>query len=515
MKCKNCGEELVENSAFCTKCGSKIADQLTEEKEVKVKEEVTEKVEPKVEEVKEEQVEETKPEIKEEPKVEAKAEVNKEPKKKKSKKGKVLLILLILVALVAGGAYLLRDELEVYFENVKDTDEIKDKMNEIADSASNSMENENTTVEENDNTVEVGPKTLVTTDKRDFYNGLAWSKVDNQFVCVNTEGKVVFRLPEEYTSVTDFTNPDYVLAFTRNENKAIIDNTGKIITTDIENQAFDRIVSKDVIAGYAIVEKYVDTYEKAETQYGIIDFKGGWKLPLSADNAFLQDFTTSIDQGVLQGYNELYFVEAAEKVSVIDSSQSRFRFKDENGNYYFSTSFNKFIKVDGTKLEATEISDEAEILGDYVNGLIPMKTAKYNKKQRKDIITYGFYDVNGKLQVKASGEVYKITEMSESGHYGIITKNNAGTPYVTIMDKEGNKVVEPIKGAIECRYLGENRFYIEYANESVEDKYICNELGERICSVNSSIEDFSDGYAIKDGELYIDKDGMAITIVEE
>lgn len=494
MKCKNCGEELVENSAFCTKCGSKIADQVAEEKEV---EEVTEVVENRVEEIKEK----------------SKVEVKTEPKKKKSKKGKVLFILLLLIALIAGGAYLLKDELAVYFENEKETDEVKENIEKMKNEIENKTEIANEVANET-NEPEVGPKTLVTTDKKEFYNGLAWGKVDNQFVCINTEGKVVFRLSEEYGRVNDFTNPNYTLIYTHNDKKAIIDNTGKLITSDMDNPAFDEILSKDVTSGYAVVQKYVDTYEKAETQYGIINFEGGWKLGLSADNAFLQDFTTSIDEGVLQGYNELYFVNEGKKVTVIDSSQSRFLF-EADGNYYYTTSFNKYIKVDGTKLEVKKLLDDAQILGDYTNGLVPMKTTKYDKKQKKDIVTYGFYSADGKLQLKASGDVYKITEMSESGHYGIITRNNAGTQYLTIMDKEGNKVFEPIKGGIECRYLGENRFYIEYANENGEDKYICNELGERVCSVNNSIEKYKYGYALKEENLYIDKDGMAMTIIEE
>ena len=302
MKCKKCGEELPENSKFCTKCGAKVeeeneVEQKAEEIEERVIEESTENEEV-IKEQEIDKIEVEEPIIKEEEKQEEikeqedndKFEVKKQEKPKKKSKLKVILIVLILIlAIVAGILYVFKDEIEI-FEDDKKSSNSENKIEELQDETNELEEDEENKQED---------RTLVTSDKREFNNGLAWSKVDGQFICINTEGKVVFRLSNEYDTVTDFKNPDYALV-SNYYNKAIIDKEGRIITTDRENNAFDKIISEDVYAGCAVVYKKVDTYEKQEEQYGIIGFEGNWILELSKDNKFLSNYSIGLTKNIIR-----------------------------------------------------------------------------------------------------------------------------------------------------------------------------------------------------------------------
>ena len=541
MKCKKCGEEVPENSLFCTNCGSKLADQVEEntskeevtKEDVKVeerkqeepKEEIKEerpeekaenKEEAKQEEKKEEVVETKNPEVKKEvesetkSKEELKTEEKATPKKKKSK-FKIFLIILIILALLVGGIYLIfKDDIDNFFDKKEESEEmqedVEEAMNEIAE---NMLENETT-----ENTTETQPaKTLVTTDKQEFSNDLAWSKVDNQWVCINSEGKLVFRLPAEYTEVTNFSDDGYALIKKEN-NKAIVDETGRIITTDENNNAFDEIISEDALADCALVSKEIDEYDKAETQYGIIDFEGNWILNLSADNENLKGLTKGISENIITDeYDKVYLVDIAKNVTIKGLIQEIIA--EDDDNLIVLDYDNQLVKVNEESGKTTTIVKNVDsVYGKLNNDLLAVKIRKFNDKTRDYDISFGYYDLNGKKQVSVKEEnVESLTTMSDEGYYGVITSNDSGTKFITICDKEGNKQFDPIKGAEECTYLGEGRFFISYSNDTGFDKYVCDEKGQKLFNAESMTL-YEDGFSIKDGDNYVDQAGMIKTIVE-
>lgn len=524
MKCLKCGEEIPENAIFCTNCGAKVEDMKEDIQEETEKEIVEEKTDTDVEE-KEEDVQEVEENTVEEEDIFKEEETSKfkqtkgdetdkKPKKKKSKAGFIILVIIIIIAIAAGLIYYYREDLGL-FEEEKSTSKSKEEKNETENIANVEEENK---YEEEINDIDTPPeevdKTLITTNKRDFYNGLAWSKVNNTWICINDKGDVVFRLPEEYTEVNDFENKDYTLV-SNYSNKAVIDKEGKLITSDKDNQAFDKIISSDATAGCVVVQKNVDTYELNENQYGIIGFEGNWILKLSADNEFLRDYSTCGIENVLINRDQIYFVSTAKKIKTKNGRIDKVVAEDAN-YIYFYTNENKLIKVknDGTK-EVEVVKKDIRNIGNYENGLIYMYTSSKDKKKNKVNETRGYFDLSGKVQVKISEKnIISATEISENGTYGIITENNAHTRYITLINKDGKKVFDPIKGAAECKYIGEGKFFISYSNENGSESYVADEEGNRIFTA-SSMEKYNNGYAIKDEENYVDKTGMILTIMDK
>lgn len=520
MKCKKCGEELPENSKFCTKCGAKVEEEnvvesKAEEIEEKVVEELTESEEVS-EETKAEETEIEESKAEEEEKQEEiiekedndKFEVKKQEKPKKKSKLKVIVIVFILIlAIVAGILYLFKDEIDIFEESDRKSSNSKDKEENVTlevQDETNDLEDDEENEEEQ--------KTLITSDKREFNNGLAWSKVDGQFICINSEGKVVFKLSNEYDTVTDFKNPDYALV-SNYYNKAIIDKEGRIITTDKENNAFDKIISEDVYAGYAVVYKKVDTYEKQEEQYGIIGFEGNWILELSKDNKFLESYSIGVTKNIIRNRQELYFVDTAKKIK-IQSGINKYLCEDEK-NCYIYTYGNKIVQINKESGKTNNILNDVVSCGNYSDGLFYAKTSKWDKKKKNTITTNAFYDLSGKKQfeIKETNEIDSITEIT-TDFVGIVTINNGGTKFGTVINKQGEYQFEPIKGVKKLEKIGENKFFISYSNENGEGEYVCNEKGEKLFDATSMTK-YENGYAIKDDTNYVDENGMILKIVEE
>ena len=509
MKCLKCGEEIVEGAAFCTNCGAKVDDMLAEPKKEEVTTEGTELNEKKEkEDVKEETAEKIE---KEEPKFKpAVKEDNEKKKKKNSKFGFIVIVIVVVVAILAGLIYYYGEDFEFFEENTSKKSKNKEEKNQI----------ENTVVIE-ENKIDVNEiidpkkedKTLITTSKRDFKNGRAWSKSNGSWICIDENGEVVFKLTEEYTDVTDFENANYSM-ISNYTNKAIINKNGDLITTDKDNQAFDRIVSDDVTAGCAVVQKNVSTSEKKEIQYGIIGFEGNWLLNLSADNDFLKEYKSCGVQNVLINGDEVYFISDAKKVRTKNGNITRVIAEDDD-YIYFYTMKNKLIKVrKNASGDVQVVKKDIQEIGKYENGVVYIHTSTYNKKKKKKNENKAYFDLNGKEQIKITEKnVIKVSEVSENGTYGIITRKS-GKDYITLIDKDGKKIFEPIEGALECKYLGEGKFFMAYSNEDNSESYVLDESGNRIYSA-LIMGEYEDGYAIKDNNNYVDEKGMVLTIMDK
>jgi len=514
MKCLRCGEEIPDDAVFCTNCGAKVDEIKEELKKQEENNTVEEIVEETVEETENsDKVDEIESEVKDEEEPKFK-EVKKDekPKKKKSKAGFIILVIIIILAIAAGLIYYYREDLGLVEEESHRKKKDKEDTNQIENTAvlEDNFIEENTTV----NVPEEVDKTLITTDKRDFKNGLAWSRVNGTWVCINKSGNLVFRVPDEYTDVTDFENPDYAIV-SNYYNKAIVDKDGKIITTDKDNNAFDKILTTDATAGCVVVEKNVDTYELNETQYGIIGFEGNWILNLSSDNEFLKDFETIGLKNILVNGDEIYFISTAKKIKTKNGRVDRL-VAEENGYIYLYTSDKKLIKVkeDGTK-EVEVVKNNVKEIGNYSNGLIYMHTSSYDKKKKKTNETHAFFDLSGSSKIKITDKnIKEVTEISENGIFGIVTENNAGTKYLTLLDRDNKKIIEPIQGARELKYIGDGKFFISYENSNFSESYVSNEKGERVYTA-SEISSYNDGYAIKDNENYVDATGVILTIMDK
>ena len=100
------------------------------------------------------------------------------------------------------------------------------------------------------------------------------------------------------------------------------------------------------------------------------------------------------------------------------------------------------------------------------------------------------------------------------GFAGILLNTEEGTKY-TVIDLEGNKMFEERPGTM-CDTLTSKIYRISRPSElsvTPEVVEVIDEKGNTLFNVNSEISYFTNGYALKDKEIYVRTDGTELQIM--
>lgn len=336
---------------------------------------------------------------------------------------------------------------------------------------------------------------IKTDNKREFTYALSWSKWGNNWVCVNIDGRAEIILDEQYTEVTDFCNSGYTMVKDKNGLKSIIDRAGDLRLSEYSYKC-DEIITESFQANMVVATKNAENNEKA---YGIIDASLNWVKAPSVENEYLKEFTKGIDGGVLTNENgdKLYFytldkiVENVDEFLFYNSDLAMFR---RGTDIYLIDKSGENERISMSNIAKAGEWTEETIFCELIDG-------------RKV-----FNDINGTIILDVTNYNVINSPRFIEGYAGILMQTEEGAKY-TVIDMEGNMMFEPRTGSV-CDTLTGKFFRVSYFNEAEGRQIIgvMNEKGELVFEVNSYITNFTNGYAIKDNEIYVRTDGTELVI---
>lgn len=345
---------------------------------------------------------------------------------------------------------------------------------------------------------EVKIENFETIEEHEFNYATAWCKAENNWLLINIDGLAEIVLDDNYVEVTDFANTGYSIVKDIYGNKSVIDRSGRSVLYD-NCYICDSIISNDFNANMIIASKVIEEDGEETIGYGIIDATINWSKAPSSKNEYLKEFTKGIDGGVFTNEegNKLYFytidaiVEDVDEFIFYDPQTVMFRKGDE------------ICLIDKSGEHLRKDFDNVNKNGEWAEHTIYCEF-KDGKKQ--------FVDINGKCVLDLTN--YNIINLPRmiGGYAGIVMQTEKGIKY-TVIDEDGNFLFEPREGKV-CDTLTEKVFKIEYYNEEKSKNVIgvIDEQGKLLFEAENSITNFNNGYAIKDQELYVRKDGTKLQV---
>lgn len=387
--CESCGNELKEDSLFCTVCGAKVKtkkENVEKNNESKNKKEATKNAEV---------------EVVTEKNTTVNPNNNMMPPKK-GHKGLIIVLVLIFVLLVAG-------VLLWYF--VLRGDNSKDNKKEDDEEV---VEKEDEKEEEEDEEEEKLPEVPFSGLLYELNDGYGWATDYKYYYLINQKGKLVSKIDYVYSG----NKIEFIDGYSQ-IGDSIYDTTGKVVLTKA-----DKFENIDYVGkGLAIVKVVEENYKGRTEKIGIYDIvKKEYNYDLVDDIYqifYKQEGMFLIRKKVDVGGNSyIYNSETKKSFEVEDSYDVILDYRDGYIAYRSTNSDQVYLyDKNGTKKLAYDGERHVSV-GQYSDGLIYIKDA--------------FYDVNGKKVIDLKDEgVSNLPEFING--YALVYFN---TGYFTILSKE-------------------------------------------------------------------------------
>jgi len=403
----------------------------------------------------------------------------------------------------------------------------------------------------------------------DFSDGIAWVEVTPNvddahetpisWAAINTEGEILFFVDSRPR------NP-FVNGLSSLPDGTVIDRTGNVVANN-DDPRFDRI--SRVAGGYIWVQRQIETIDRSETYYGLLNNAGEWVQELSTDwrlrpsarptlpgsNIFGNLMVVSRHEisgrTIINGEVLVLNIYTMEEVFRADHVTPARMEVGNDSLLLVLTCLNRnsrndlslgthIISSDGTSHRVnfdwgvfiTEILDSRGTWGNQRDaaliGFINNLTFSGNNF---DLVTgnhfLSVYDIHDNkfrdipLLQSTSADIRRIDIPVFDGDYAFLSLlNEGGVRFVTIIDREGNPQFEPFRadvsaspGAIDRTRLSEGRAWIR----GDDNTFISiNTQGEHMITIQAnSVRDFQEGFAIIRAEgrpHFIDMDGNKLAI---
>jgi len=269
---------------------------------------------------------------------------------------------------------------------------------------------------------------------RDFSEEVAWVQGFNAiWYCINTEGKILFELPEDSKPSDDFDNGIAVI-----DGNKVINISGEIIF-DAEKEGcilvhnFNR--DSYLYDGFVIVSKFIDTFEVTEEQYGILNNDGNWALELT--NEYSEPNYCGSGIFLLTQYN--------------DGERNQIYFNANTGNTFIHDSDDELEFSQGYAISTIYGYPEGitKLIDSEGKEMFSLNKSCYFGSFSEDLIylshgeNQGFYDVSGNMVVDLSEYNIINTPCFTDGYAFLRLNNEQGSYFFTTIDKQGNLQFEP------------------------------------------------------------------------
>ena len=376
--------------------------------------------------------------------------------------------------------FMLKEDSDWYVQDMKDYYVAPPTNDSLSDSTLNNGDNSgNGDSQNSENNENIGTQTAYKLVQREkFIDGRAWVtyQKDEQYTqylgWIDTQGNVLYTaeaMPEEYLNIGKGAG------IVRTEtNLKLIGSDGNVLVSidgEVEVKAYGD--------GYALIYQNKSTITKVEHLYGVVNYEGEWKMPLSeigVEEVYGSFEHVSEYMFIYHGRNKVYF--NAEEGNVMKVFNDYYSFLSPegavNGIFYTSEANIGIEKYDlaGEKIGETAYFAEPGLVfpdgtvqqvgdGEFIDGKFIKTIDGYLQitDYTKATPTTAIFD-------KYPAEM--IENITFIGDYGLLDIRGADKQmYVTMIDTQGNERIEPLKD----KYTGLVKFaeggYLYFVEDGV------------------------------------------------
>lgn len=323
-----------------------------------------------------------------------------------------------------------------------------------------------------------------------FSDGVAWIMWEGQWICIDTNGNILFAMDYIYEPVTDFINGYAVVQLSNVENdeksifskreRILVDKSGTPIMgewlTDGEERLLKIGKNKDSIDVWFLVVK--DSYSTHQEYIKVLNrFKGVDESgEIECEKIVCYDMPKNFQKyydilNIGDGIYTLKYWEAQSRGTRIYNTNELGVKEDSNQNNTEIVNYGHYAYIDNCRIE--EGHNQLGFYDEVISGNGGLVDAKgnllrkvyepginntvfmgsysegvYSSGNRKNyrLVCEGFYDFDGNKVVDLNGYVTKWPPFYKNGYCVLQLKNDAGVDFYTILDKEGNLLFEPKRG---------------------------------------------------------------------
>lgn len=372
-------------------------------------------------------------------------------------------------------------------------------------------------------------------DAMPFAEEKAWVRLRDEqgkskAYCIDTQGNVLFSIGNTFPTDGGYSGGIILVA-----NKYILDEHGDVVfnVDESEFKLLPRAVNSPyentfIIDGYFAVARKYDTFEKTGIESGILNRAGEWIYgPTDAPQSLQDDFLYMGDGQFILSYSGnaedmVAFNAKTQKTYPMPGWQSYFPTDGDafyDGNAVLDCIL--YTVEQGKVKEFTQMEGNVNLYnGLYREGLFfALPAGFYNLEGEKkiDLSEYNFVKWSNNAFGTFGSSNYKEMPYFVNGYSLLYIENDQGSKFFTVIDKSGNRMFEPLKGAYKGMEISSMTIKI-YSEETCDFYDATN--GDKLLSLEtseySSIGHFKDGLLLVetlDGDyMYIKADGSPLEI---